>query len=102
MKKRMTYKKSGVDIDKANEFVKAIAPFIEKTYNKNTIGTIGYFGGFFKADFSGMKDPVLVSATDGVGTKLMVANIANSNNAWALGLKILFDGLLNIFLIILP
>lgn len=76
MAKVFTYKKSGVDIDKANLFVKKIKPLIEKTYTKGTLGTIGHFGGFFKADFSGMKDPVLVSATDGVGTKLLVANIA--------------------------
>ena len=75
-KKVLTYKKTGVDINKANEFVKKIVPIIETTYNKNTLGTIGSFGGFFKADFSGMKDPVLVSATDGVGTKLLVARAA--------------------------
>lgn len=76
MAKSMSYKKSGVDIDKANLFVKKIKPLVEKTYTKGTLGTIGHFGGFFKADFSSMKDPVLVSATDGVGTKLLVANIA--------------------------
>lgn len=76
MKKGMTYKKSGVDIDKANIFVKEITPLVEKTYTKDTLGTIGHFGGFFKANFAGMKDPVLVSSTDGVGTKLLVANVA--------------------------
>ncbi len=76
MVKAVTYKKAGVDIDKANLFVKKIAPLIEKTYNKNTLGTIGNFGGFFRADFPGMKDPILVSSTDGVGTKLLVAQMA--------------------------
>ena len=76
MKKAMTYKKAGVDIDKANTFVKKITPLIEKTYTKDTLGTIGHFGGFFRADFSHMKEPVLVSSTDGVGTKLLVANTA--------------------------
>ncbi len=75
-KKSITYKKAGVDIDKANAFVERIVPLIETTYNKNTLGTIGSFGGFFKADFSGMKEPVLVAATDGVGTKLLVAHAA--------------------------
>lgn len=70
------YKKSGVDIDKANDFIKIITPLIEKTYIKGTLGTIGHFGGFFKADFSNIKDPVLVSSTDGVGTKLMIASTA--------------------------
>jgi phosphoribosylformylglycinamidine cyclo-ligase len=76
MARALTYKKAGVDIDKANEFVKRIKPLIEGTYNKNTLGTIGGFGGFFKADFSGMKNPVLVSSTDGVGTKLLIARMA--------------------------
>jgi phosphoribosylformylglycinamidine cyclo-ligase len=75
MAKATTYKKAGVDIDKANYFVKKIRPLVENTYTKNTLGTIGHFGGFFKADFAGMKDPILVSSTDGVGTKLLVANI---------------------------
>ena len=76
MAKAMTYKKSGVDIDKANLFIKKIVPLVEETHTKDTLGTIGNFGGFFKADFSGMKDPVLVSSTDGVGTKLLVATMA--------------------------
>lgn len=76
MKEAITYKKSGVDIDKASDFVKEITPLVEGTHTKDTLGTIGQFGGFFKADFSGMKNPVLVSSTDGVGTKLLVANIA--------------------------
>lgn len=76
MTKTITYKKSGVDIDKANYFVKKITPLIEGTYTKGTLGTIGNFGGFFRPDFAKMKEPVLVSSTDGVGTKLLVANIA--------------------------
>jgi len=76
MLKTVTYKKSGVDIDKANYFVKKITPLIENTYTKGTLGTIGGFGGFFKPDFAKMKEPVLVSSTDGVGTKLLVANVA--------------------------
>lgn len=75
-KKSIAYKKAGVDIDKANLFIKKIVPLAEKTHTKDTLGTIGHFGGFFKANFSGMKEPVLVSSTDGVGTKLLVANTA--------------------------
>lgn len=77
MKKSLTYKKSGVDIDKANDFIKKISPIAAETFNEGTIGSIGGFSGLFKADFRGMKEPVLVSSTDGVGTKLMVANRAN-------------------------
>ncbi len=57
--KRLTYKASGVDIEKANRFVKAIKPL--------TAG-IGGFGGFFKFDAKKYKEPCLVSSTDGVGS----------------------------------
>ncbi|MBN1872147.1 MAG: phosphoribosylformylglycinamidine cyclo-ligase [Candidatus Omnitrophica bacterium] len=69
----MTYKRAGVDIDKANEFVKKITGIAEDTYSKDTLGTIGHFGSFYKGKFRGMKEPVLVSSTDGVGTKLLIA-----------------------------
>ena len=62
--KRITYKKSGVDIDEADRFVRAIKPL--------TRG-IGGFGGLFKFEANKYKDPYLVSSTDGVGTKLKIA-----------------------------
>lgn len=71
---RATYKKAGVDIDKADRFIKAITPLIKTTKRAGSLGNIGGFSGFFKPDFKNFKDPVLVSSTDGVGTKLMVAN----------------------------
>jgi len=73
LKKRIDYKKAGVDIDKANELVKRIAPLAAKTDVAGTIGRIGGFGSLFDGRFPGMKEPVLVSSTDGVGTKLRVA-----------------------------
>jgi phosphoribosylformylglycinamidine cyclo-ligase len=70
----LDYKNSGVDIDEGNKFVSVIKKTVESTYNKNVLGSIGGFAGFF--DISAAKDmqePVLVSGTDGVGTKLKVA-----------------------------
>ncbi len=71
----ITYKDSGVDIDKGNLFVKMIKREVESTRTKGVIGGIGGFGGFFRPDISGMKEPVLVSSTDGVGTKLVIARM---------------------------
>lgn len=71
----ITYKDSGVDIDKGNLFVKMIRREVESTRTKGVIGGIGGFGGFFRPNITGMKEPVLVSSTDGVGTKLVIARM---------------------------
>ncbi|MBI5097337.1 MAG: phosphoribosylformylglycinamidine cyclo-ligase [Nitrospirae bacterium] len=73
MTERMTYKKSGVDIDAGNEFVRMIKPWVDSTKRSGVLGGIGGFGGLFQLDIRKYKDPVLVSGTDGVGTKLKVA-----------------------------
>ena len=73
MTKRLTYRKAGVDIDEGARFVHMIGPLAQKTARKEQIGSIGGFGALFSASFKGMKEPVLVSGTDGVGTKLLVA-----------------------------
>ncbi|PLX67963.1 MAG: phosphoribosylformylglycinamidine cyclo-ligase [Denitrovibrio sp.] len=71
---RLDYKNSGVDIDEGNRFVSVIKKTVESTYNKNVLGSIGGFAGFFDISAAkGMEHPVLVSGTDGVGTKLKVA-----------------------------
>ncbi|MFH1406749.1 MAG: phosphoribosylformylglycinamidine cyclo-ligase [Candidatus Omnitrophota bacterium] len=75
MRNKLTYKKSGVDVKKAARFVKAIKPIIAKTRGK-----IGGFGGMF-AFPKGYKDPVLVSSTDGVGTKLKLAFLLNKHDS---------------------
>ena len=72
-KKALTYKSSGVDIDEGERFVSLIKPLVKSTARREQIGAIGGFGGLFSAAFKGLKDPVLVSGTDGVGTKLKVA-----------------------------
>ena len=73
----VTYKKAGVDIDKADNFIKKIIPLIEKTSRPEVLGKIGGFSGLFQPDLKKIKDPVLVSSTDGVGTKLLLAEIQN-------------------------
>lgn len=67
------YKRSGVDIDAGNEFVERIKPFIASTKRKGWVAGIGGYGGLFSLDVANMKEPVLVSGTDGVGTKLKIA-----------------------------
>ena len=67
------YKESGVDIKKGNNFVSSIKPKVKKTNIPGVIGNVGSFGGAFDLKKAGFIDPILVSATDGVGTKLKVA-----------------------------
>ncbi len=80
MKKRLTYQKSGVNIDEGEKTVRLIAPLAKKTHTKGVISEIGGFGALFSGKFKGMKDPVLVSGTDGVGTKLKLAFMANKHD----------------------
>jgi len=76
----MTYKEAGVDIDAGNEFVRLIKPLVEGTKRDGVIGGIGGFGGFFQLDTKKYENPVLVSGTDGVGTKLKVAFMMNRHD----------------------
>ena len=69
----LTYADSGVDIDKANKLIEKIKTIVEKTPRSGVIGGIGGFGGLFSPNLSNIANPVLVSATDGVGTKLKIA-----------------------------
>lgn len=71
--KKFTYKDSGVDIKAGEELVNSIKDVVKETHNANVVSNIGGFGGLFSADFGSMKNPVLVSSVDGVGTKLIVA-----------------------------
>jgi phosphoribosylformylglycinamidine cyclo-ligase len=68
-----TYKKAGVDIDAGEEVVRRIKATVRSTFTKNVLTDIGMFGAFYKASFPAMKQPVLVSSVDGVGTKLKIA-----------------------------
>ena len=71
--KKFTYKDSGVDIQAGEDLVNSIKDVVKETHNANVVSNIGGFGGLFSADFESMKNPVLVSSVDGVGTKLIVA-----------------------------
>ncbi len=68
----ISYKDAGVDIDAGNEFVNRIKPIVKSTFNQNVIGGIGSFAGAYELP-SGYKKPVILGATDGVGTKLKLA-----------------------------
>lgn len=76
----ITYKTSGVDIDKANVFVRAIQKDIAGTLSPSVIRHKGAFGSLFALGARKYKDPVLVSSTDGVGTKLLVAQAAGKHD----------------------
>jgi len=78
--KRITYKTSGVDIKSASIFKSKIKPLVRSSFRKEVLTDIGGFGSFFKLDKSKYKDPVLVSSSDGVGTKLMIAKLANRHD----------------------
>ncbi|GAB6096405.1 phosphoribosylformylglycinamidine cyclo-ligase [Desulfatiferula olefinivorans] len=73
MSKSMTYAEAGVDVDKANKLVDAIKSIAKQTKRPGVIGSIGGFGALFAPNLSDMEKPVLVSSTDGVGTKLKIA-----------------------------
>ncbi|MFH1653820.1 MAG: phosphoribosylformylglycinamidine cyclo-ligase [Pseudomonadota bacterium] len=68
------YKKSGVDIDAGNKFVDLIKDSTEKTKRKEVIGGLGGFGALYRLDLKKYKEPILVSSTDGVGTKVKLAS----------------------------
>ncbi|HEY5779051.1 MAG TPA: phosphoribosylformylglycinamidine cyclo-ligase [Terrimicrobiaceae bacterium] len=67
------YAQAGVDVELGNTLKRGIQSIVRSTHGPEVLGKIGGFGGLFRADFKGMKDPVLVSSVDGVGTKLKVA-----------------------------
>ena len=75
----ISYKDSGVDVEKGYEAVKLMKQHVKSTYTQGVLGDIGSFGGFFKMP-DGMKEPVLVAGTDGVGTKLKYAIISGKHD----------------------
>ncbi len=81
MKKGLTYRSAGVDVAEGDRFVELIKPLVKATSRKGNIGSIGGFGGLFSGNFKSMKKPVLVSGTDGVGTKLKVAFMVDKHDS---------------------
>jgi phosphoribosylformylglycinamidine cyclo-ligase len=76
----LTYKTAGVNIDAGEELVRRIKPMVRKTFDERVLTDIGGFGGLFDARFPNMTSPVLVSSTDGVGTKIKIAIEANRHD----------------------
>jgi phosphoribosylformylglycinamidine cyclo-ligase len=74
-----TYKEAGVDIEAGDRFVEQISPIVRTTMRPEVVAPIGGFSGLFSLTPGRYKDPLLVAATDGVGTKLRVAHLANKH-----------------------
>ncbi len=77
---RATYKEAGVDIEAGNSFVQKIKPLVKATFRPEVMTEIGGFGGLFSLNAAKYKNPVLVSGTDGVGTKLKLAFLADRHD----------------------
>ncbi|RJQ72787.1 MAG: phosphoribosylformylglycinamidine cyclo-ligase [Desulfobacteraceae bacterium] len=80
MDKPLTYSQAGVDIDKADKLVHSIKAIAQQTRISGVMGEIGGFGGLFSLNTSNMESPVLVSSTDGVGTKLKIAFLMDKHD----------------------
>ena len=86
----LTYKDAGVDIDEGDRLVEMIKPFARPTLRPEVLAGIGGFGGLFALDLKKWKEPVMVSGTDGVGTKLKVAFTANRHDTVGIDLVAIF------------
>ena len=73
MSEKITYKSAGVDVEEGERFVRLIKPLVESTYGGMKVSPLGGFAGAFPFDVGAFREPFLVSATDGVGTKLKTA-----------------------------
>ncbi|MCC8123051.1 MAG: phosphoribosylformylglycinamidine cyclo-ligase [Oscillospiraceae bacterium] len=80
LSKSDSYAAAGVDVTAGYEAIQRIKPMVESTYIPGVIGTLGGFGGLFAPDVSGMQKPILVSGTDGVGTKLKLAFLMDKHD----------------------
>lgn len=76
----LTYKKAGVNIDEGDRFVDMITPLVKKTFRSGVMTDLGSFGALFNLDVKKYREPVLVSGTDGVGTKLKLAFMMDRHN----------------------
>ena len=78
--KKFSYKDAGVDIEKGNAFIQAIKPIVESTFRPEVLTKIGGFTGCVSLNLERYKRPILVSSTDGVGTKLKIAFILDRHD----------------------
>ena len=76
----ISYKDAGVDIDKGNEAVRLMKDHVKSTFNEGVLTDIGGFGGLFQLNTENCPEPVLVSGTDGVGTKLKIAMMMDKHD----------------------
>ena len=75
-----TYREAGVDIQRGDEFVKRIGPLVRSTFRPEVMGDLGGFGGLFRFPSEKYREPILVSGTDGVGTKVKLARMMNRHD----------------------
>lgn len=75
-----SYKEAGVDVTAGYKSVELMKKYVQSTYTEGVIGDLGGFGGLFAPDITNMKEPILVSGTDGVGTKLKLAFLMNKHD----------------------
>ncbi len=80
MSGNLTYRDAGADIDAGNRSVQMIKDSVRATYRPEVLGDLGGFGGLFALDVKKYKEPVLISGTDGVGTKLKLAFMLNRHD----------------------
>jgi len=78
-RKAWTYQQAGVNVEAGNEFVRRITPMVKKTFNSRVVTDIGGFAGLYNFDSASYERPILVSSTDGVGSKLKVAMLAGEH-----------------------
>ena len=80
MKRSLTYRDSGVDIDRANDATERIKQLARSTFNESVVSEIGAFAGLYRPDLTQLQTPLLVSSADGVGTKLKIAFLTGIHN----------------------
>jgi phosphoribosylformylglycinamidine cyclo-ligase len=76
-----TYREAGVDIQRGDEFIRRIGPMVRSTFRPEVLGDIGGFGGLFRFPSDRYREPILVSGTDGVGTKVKMATMMNRHDS---------------------
>jgi phosphoribosylformylglycinamidine cyclo-ligase len=77
---KKAYARAGVDVDLGNKLKRQIQSLVRQTHGPQVLGKIGGFGGLFRANFPGMREPILVASIDGVGTKLKIAFAMNKHD----------------------
>ncbi|HXC62634.1 MAG TPA: AIR synthase related protein, partial [Nitrospiria bacterium] len=77
---RLTYQKAGVNIAEGQSFVRKIRPLVRSTFRPEVLTDLGGFSALFRLDLKKYREPILVSGTDGVGTKLKIAFLMNRHN----------------------